>query len=176
MPRYRDGKLTKPMTAAEFSRLLQSSRLTPDKRSLLIFLFYSGVRVSEALRMRGRDFYSDDTNIYCHVGKRLKHGLLTKDLPIPLAARHVMELWDYVRVTPPERRVWLYGRKTAYRACRMLGFYPHYLRFNRATAFARAGKDLLKIKQWFGWAKAETAMSYLGELDIADMGEALREA
>lgn len=173
MPLYRNGKLVKPLMLTELMRLLGESDLSREKQTLIIFLYYSGVRVSEALRMRGRDFYHDDTNLYCHVGKRLKHGLVTKDLPLPLRATYVDWLKDYTKEAGPEARVWTFGRKSAYRACKSLGFYPHYLRFNRATAFARAGKDLLKIKQWFGWVKAETAMSYLGELDIADLGESL---
>ena len=173
MPWYNPHIKTQ-LTPKQFFKLLEAQDLGPAKNSLLILLFYTGIRVSEALRLERKSFFTDpdSTTLYVKVGKRLKRGKITKDLPLSFLLEGVAELWEYTLHQEYQGKVWRFHRQTAYRACKKLGLYPHYFRFNLASHFAETA-PISKFMQWFGWRKAETAMSYVAELDILELGEAL---
>lgn len=157
------------MDIQEFSRRIDASQLPRDKDTLMIFLFYTGVRVSEALRMHDKDFYTDRNYLWCKIGKRMKRGRITKDLNLPLTSTYIDYLVDYVTM---QDQPWAYSRKTAWEAAKKIDVYPHYFRFNLASQLAKVW-PVQRLVDWFGWVKFETARSYIAELETREIGDSI---
>jgi len=86
--RYRKvGKKTSPLTDKDFIDGMEAHYFVKeDHKGFVALLYYSAVRKSEALRATKEQFEIKGTDIVFSVGKRLKHGIETPPLKIPLAA------------------------------------------------------------------------------------------
>lgn len=140
-------------------------------RALLHYMYYSGVRISEAIKLRVRDLYRPDAEhlTVTVVGKGNKQRIV----PLP-----VEKLWPvlgpFVEGLPPG--AWVFpGRKgqhlsqgRAYRIVKMAARLarcpdasPHCLRHSHASHAIRNGAPVHVIQQTLGHASVATTSVYL---------------
>ncbi|MEJ2468342.1 MAG: tyrosine-type recombinase/integrase [Campylobacterales bacterium] len=129
-------------------------------RALILFLYATGVRISEALAVERSDFEGE--------WLRVRHGKGDKERLVPIAdaARKVIE--DYLNAAPFERnRLWINYRGTplsrisAYKITqKYLGVSPHVLRHSYATALILGGADLRVVQELLGHASLLTTQIY----------------
>jgi len=176
----------------EIEALLQA----PDRRSkhgqrdyaLLLFLYNSGVRASEAVRVAIEDLTWDSTG----TGSVKIHGKGRKVRFCPLWKKTMAELQCLVRGGDPGRPVFLnrYGdgmtrfgiHELVARHARAAAenvpslkakrISPHTIRHTTATHLLRAGVDLNTIRAWLGHVSVDTTNVY-AETDLAMKAKAL---
>jgi len=193
MPNYtKSGKQLIPISFEQFKEAMLNGHFVREKhRGLVALLYYTAVRITEALRSLREQYQISGQALYFDVGERLKkyHVIRfrngkkletpihtkpkgyteTMPLKIPLSREFADCIKDAVEDTKPRKRVFPYCRATGYNVVARVLTYPHHLRLTRLT-------DLAKI---FGVAqlKSYTALSlpalefYIGYADIEKMGE-----
>jgi integrase/recombinase XerD len=129
-------------------------------RALIMFLYATGVRISEALAVERSDFEGE--------WLRVRHGKGDKERLVPIAdaARKLIE--RYLEAAPYERnRLWINYRGTplsrisAYKVTqKYLGVSPHVLRHSYATALILGGADLRVVQELLGHASLLTTQIY----------------
>lgn len=139
-------------------------------RTLLMTLYATGVRISEALTLQIQDL--DSQRMMIHI----RQGKAGKDRYLPLRPALLEQLRSYWRVQRP--RSWLFpgrGRKghlasgSAERICRKTArkagltktVTPHTFRHTFATHHLEAGTDLKTIQVWLGHSSLKTTSIYL---------------
>lgn len=175
MPWYRThGKIERPLTEEEFLEAMRKGRFVKRKhRGFVALLYYTGIRRGEALRAKKEQFRLYYRKIYFDVGKRLKHGIKTPALIIPLKAPYADEIWYAVEHTEPGHRVWPYSDKTAYNIVRRaFNTYPHHLRLSRITKFFLKGYTIPQVHSWTGLT-LKALNYYVGLVDVKKMAESL---
>ena len=81
----REGKIQQPLTEQDFKQGMEQGHFVEQKhRAFCVLLYYSAVRKAEALRAGKEQFQVLPDKIIFNVGKRLKHGIETPGLPLPL--------------------------------------------------------------------------------------------
>jgi len=128
--------------------------------ALILFLYASGLRISECLQMRREDFEGN----WLHV----RHGKGEKERLIPVAEEALDALARYLEVSPFERdAIWLnyqgrpLSRISAYKITQQyLGVSPHVLRHSYATALILGGADLRVVQELLGHASLLTTQVY----------------
>lgn len=94
-------------------------------------------------------------------GKREGEGQLELDLRYPYVDL-IVEQWDK---TEPGEKVWDITTWKAWHFISTISegrLYPHAFRQSRATVMARnPDMSIADMKQWFGWARGETADKYI---------------
>lgn len=176
MPNYTlKGKLLQPISNAEFEASLDHPyNRDPTYRAFIVLLYYTGVRVSEALRARREAFTWDNVNLYWEVGRRLKHGRKTSPLPLNLKQPHAQELLLCIQKTRRGSLVFDFHRSTAWRHVNRGGLgYNHHARLSAITFFLQSGYSIAHIVNWFGLS-VETVNHYVGLVDMQKMGAAQR--
>jgi len=176
MPWYRrHGKIESPLTFQDFLKAMQRAvNAKPEHRAFAVLLYYTGVRRSEALKAVREQFWVKDGFLYFDVGKRLKGGLKTPPLNIPVNAPYVNELLKVISQTRKGERVFKFTDRTAYNIInRIFGTYPHHLRLSRITDFLMKGFSIPEVKSWTGHASSKSLDSYVAIVDVKRMGEAL---
>jgi len=157
----------------EFKEGMQTGTFKkPKHRGFVTLLFYSGVRKSEALRVVKEQFQLRGNQIIFNVGRRLKHGLETPPLNIPLDAAYAQEIWSCIENTRDRQRVWPYCKKTGYNIVDRVFKYPHYFRLSRITNFFLEGWTIAQVKSWTGLT-LKALDYYVGLVDVMKMGESL---
>lgn len=137
-------------------------------------LYYTAVRREELRRALRKQFQITDTDIIFSVGKRLKHGIETPPLKIPLNADFINYLVDTVNKTKnPNKEVFGYSGKTCYNIMHRAGFYyPHFCRLNRITNFFLDGWTIPQVHSWTGLS-LRALNFYIGLVDVDKMGKSL---
>ena len=125
----------------------------------------------EQFQLRGEP-YRDRSQIIFDVGKRLKHGLETPPLNIPLDAAYAQEIWDAIENTRKNKRVFPYCEKTGYNIVDRVFKYPHYFRLSRITNFFLEGWTIAQVRSWTGLT-LKALESYVGLVDVMKMGDSL---
>jgi integrase/recombinase XerD len=176
----------------EIDALLQA----PDRRSklgqrdyaLLLFLYNSGARASEAVRVAIEDLTWDSTG----TGSVKIHGKGRKVRFCPLWKKTMAELHCLIRGGEPGRPLFLnrYGdAMTRFGVHELVARYaevvagnipslkgkrisPHVVRHTTATHLLRAGVDLNTIRAWLGHVSLDTTNIY-AETDLAMKAKAL---
>lgn len=176
----------------EIEALLQA----PDRRStlgqrdyaLLLFLYNSGARVSEAVRVVIEDLTLDSTG----TGSVKIHGKGRKVRFCPLWKKTMAELHCLIRGGDPGRPLFLnrYGdAMTRFGVHELVARYaevtaekipslkakrisPHVVRHTTATHLLRAGVDINTIRAWLGHVSLDTTNIY-AETDLATKAKAL---
>ena len=175
LPWYRtSGKLMTTISDEDFSKVMSNGYFAKRKhKGFIAILYYSAVRKREALRAKKEQFRILDDRVIFEVGKRLKHGMQTPPLNIPLSAPYVDEIaWSIVN-TEPHHVVWPYSSKTAYNIVRrVFPGYPHYFRLNRITTFFEEGWTIAQVRTWTGLT-LNALEFYVGLVDVKRMGESL---
>ena len=151
--------------------VVQVLRCVPQlkQRVILLTLYATGLRVSEAIRLRPEDIHSQRMVIHVRSGKGAKDRL------VPLSPLLLEALRQYWRITRP--RDWLFPgdqplahltRVTVARTCRLAALAaglskrvtPHLLRHSFATRLVELGTDLHTIQQILGHSRIGTTALY----------------
>ena len=168
-----------PITFQQFEEGLD--KLKPKYQAYAILIYYTGIRVSEALRLRKEDFTQDDKSLYVDVGIRLKtqrkrkdgtisSGKRTKPLPLDLSQPHLDTLIHRVRYTRKGQLVFPFSSRTALRQITAAGLgYNHLSRLTAITDFLSQGRSIADIVNWFG-ISVQTVNNYIGTKDLKEMG------
>ena len=178
MPWYRKhGKIETPLSHEEFLKAMQKGKFVkPKHKAFVALLYYTGVRRGEALRAKKEQFRLEGNQIIFDVGKRLKRGIQTPALNIPLSAPYADEIWKAVEKTKKGERVFLFTDVTAYNiVVRAFGSYPHHLRLSRITNFFKEGFSIAEVSRWTGLT-LKALDYYVGLVDVKKMGESLAKA
>jgi len=174
LPWYRtEGKIQQPLTEQDFKDGMEHGKFVEQKhRAFCVLLYYSAVRKKEALRVLKEQFQVRPKQIIFNVGKRLKHGIETPALPLPLNAPYVDELLEALGNTKPKKRVFPYCDKTGYNIVRRAFKYPHLFRLSRITNFFLEGWTIPQVHSWTGLT-LKALDYYVGLVDVTKMGESL---
>lgn len=174
LPWYRsEGKIQQPLTDSDFKQGMEAGTfIQPKHRAYCVLLYYSGVRKSEGLRVMKEHFQVQPKRIIFNVGKRLKHGIETPALPLPLEAPYMNELLEALGNTCPGDKVFPYSPKTGYNIVHRAFKYPHLFRLSRITNFFLEGWTIAQVHSWTGLT-LKALDYYLGLVDVSKMGESL---
>ena len=175
MPWYRtQGKIQTPLTELEFAEGMRTTKfLKPKHQGYVALLYYSAVRKTEGLRAIKEQFTLNQNTIVFSVGKRLKHGIETPALRIPLSAPYADKIWAAIEHTNKGQRVWPYSAKTGYNIVHRAFKYPHLFRLSRITNFFLEGWTIAQVHSWTGLT-LKALDYYTGLVDIRKMGESLK--
>ena len=171
------GKITTPLPGnSKFVEGMAHGDFKKNNhRSYAVLLYYTAIRREEGLRCVPEQLQITESAIIFEVGKRLKHGITTPPLTIPLRAPFVNELVTAIKTTQNGERIWKFCPKTAYNIVdRAFGFYPHFFRLSRITNFFLAGWTIAQIHSWTGLT-LKALDYYLGLVNITKMGESLAQ-
>jgi integrase len=172
--RYRKaGKQMNPLTDRDFMEGMENGKFVIyNHKGFVALLYYSAVRKSEALRATREQFQVTRSDIVFSVGKRLKHGIETPPLKIPLAAPYVDALVKVIGDTSPGKAVFPYCKKTGYNIVARCFSYPHFFRLSRITNFFLEGWTIAQVHSWTGLT-LKALDYYIGIVDIDKMGKSL---
>jgi integrase len=159
----------------EAERLLLAA--SPHLRIILLFLFHTGARVGEALKLDWKHVDLSQGTITFE-GTITKNGI-TRTVPISKALRNALATLPYRMGTvlrtddgrPYAEKENAGGQiKTAFRtACRKAGienFRPHDTRHTWATWHFHANRDLIMLKELGGWRDERMVLRY-AHADVA---------
>lgn len=174
MPFYRKhGKIETPMTQEEFiDGLARGKFVQPKHKAFIALIYFTGIRKGEALRATREQFRLHRKRIIFNVGKRLKRGIITPALIIPLKAAYAQEIWDAVESTEEGERVFPYSSKTAYNIFDRVFSYPHHARLSRITNFFLDGYTIPQVHSWTGLT-LKALDYYVGLVSVEKMGASL---
>jgi len=172
MPNYsKSGKLLNPLTFEQFREGILNGKFVEEKhKALCVLLYYTGVRISEALRATREQFTVRNQAIYFDVLKRMKHGIHTYPLKIPLQRLFANLLLEAVEETETREKVFPYCRATGYNIVARAFTYPHHFRLTRFSNLAMKF-SVLQLVNYTG-LNPLTLSFYMGRTDIEKMGEA----
>jgi len=173
LPKYKYGKVTTPIDFQTFKEAMENGKFAKGRmlshKSFIAFLYWFGVRKTEALERRKEDFLIKDGLLI--VDATAKKGGEREPLEVPVNLPYVDLIIKNVkqtRLSPrnKENRVWNFSPRTAINIVkRAMGdrYYPHFFRLNRATRFLEDPTTTLpEMKAWFGWKAAKTVDPYIG--------------
>ncbi len=163
-----EKRLPTVLSVEEVTRFFQAVT-HPRDRVVLLAIYATGLRVSEALGLKPTDIDSDRMLIHVRQGKG------KKDRMVMLSPKLLDELRHYVRWARPHH--WLFPgsdptqplcSRTLQRTCRLTGerakitkrVTPHVLRHSFATHLLDAGTDLRVIQTLLGHRRLTTTAVY----------------
>ena len=128
--------------------------------ALILFLYASGARISEALTLKRDDIEGE----WLHI----RHAKGEKERIVPLASMAVDAIDSYLsRVDFSSEYIWLnykgspLSRISAYKITqKYLGVSPHVLRHSYATSLITGGADLRVVQELLGHASLLTTQIY----------------
>lgn len=128
--------------------------------AILLFLYATGVRISECLMVEEGDIEGE--------WLRIRHGKGEKERYVPIAQEALRALRTYQESCPYNRRtLWLnyrgepLSRVSAFKITqKYLGVSPHALRHSYATAMILGGADLRVVQELLGHASLLTTQIY----------------
>ena len=137
--------------------------------ALIMFLFASGLRISEALNIQIGDFeYDEEKNIWL----RVRHAKGDKERYVPIAFNAYKKVQEYLKVRDENtnfesKYVWLnyqgtqLSRISAFKITqKYLGVSPHVLRHSYATSLILGGADLRVVQELLGHESLLTTQVY----------------
>jgi len=172
----RPKKLPVVLSPEEVEKLIESA---PNMRyrMILLLLYSTGLRRTEASQLKIADIDSQRMVIHVHEGKN------SRDRELPLTPKLLAELRDYWRTCKVKPRVYLFPTrfkaageeerpitdKAVWHACRESArrsglskrFGPHTLRHTFATHLMESGTDLPTIQLLMGHEKLQDTTVYL---------------
>ena len=166
-------KLPTVLSQDEVTRLIEAAR-NRMHRTILMLLYGTGMRRTEASQLKVSDIDSQRMVIHIHSGKGLR------DRDVPLTPKLLEALRDYWRWKKPrvylfpskmgdpsveqpisDKTVWNLCRAAATRAGIQKKLGPHTLRHCFATHLLEAGTDLRTIQLLMGHERLEDTTIYL---------------
>jgi len=145
---------------AGLSLIERSSWIGKRDYALILFLYASGARISEALELSR----SDIEDGWLHI----RHAKGEKERIVPLAPVAIEAIQNYQEELPFDKDfIWLnykgtkLSRISAYKITqKYLGVSPHVLRHSYATSLITGGADLRVVQELLGHASLETTQIY----------------
>jgi integrase/recombinase XerD len=166
-------KLPTVLSREEVTRLIEAA-VNLMHRTILIVLYGTGVRRTEASQLKVSDI--DSQRMVIHI----RHGKGSRDRDVPLSPKLLEVLREYWRWKKPkiylfpstlghpgveepisDKTVWYACREAAVRAGLSKAIGPHTLRHSFATHLMEAGTDLRTIQLLLGHATLEHTTVYL---------------
>ena len=146
--------------------------------ALIICLYYYGLRISEALALRPRDFkqytHKESGRKYLQVRSSTLKNRTDKNrtLYVPMDQLYIQYLYDFVR-TSPSVRVFNYSRQWARVKIqqRLPQVSPHVLRYNILNDMAQQGLNEFSLESWAGWSDARPAKSYVQKVNAREIAD-----
>jgi integrase len=106
LPWYRHGKKLIALSEQDFTTAMETGRFVKQEhRAFIVLLYFTGIRRGEALRATPEMFKVTPDEIIFSVGKRLKNGIETQPLRMPLTMRYIDDLLSVIKETPPSAPV-----------------------------------------------------------------------
>lgn len=139
----------------------QSDWLGIRDYALILFLYATGIRISECLSVEEGDIEGE--------WLRIRHGKGEKERYVPIAPEALRALRNYQEASPfhYSRALWLnyrgepLSRVSAFKITqKYLGVSPHALRHSYATALILGGADLRVVQELLGHASLLTTQIY----------------
>lgn len=163
--KYEHGKQKEPISFDEFKAFMEKGYFSQrSHRSFLAFLYWFGVRKTEALERVREDFQVESGVLNVDV-LSLKGGEDRPPLEIDVDMPYVNLILEQVALTRPRCRVWNFSDITAWRIVKRATdkLYPHFFRLNRCTRMLDDPTTTIpEIKGWFAWKDVRTISSYVG--------------
>ena len=185
MGKYQHGKQKRPIDYEVFANIMEKGYFAKPKthKSFLAFLYYTGVRVSEALELTKENFTITDSALIVEVPAK-KRGIERGPFELSRNLPYVELIIEQVRKTRrsksnPKGKVWNISRTTAWRIVKrvMPKHYPHFFRLNRCVHFlSTPGISLEEVRNWFAWRRMETLNEYLGIVSIQKLSKKLEKS
>jgi len=144
-------------------------------KGLVLFLWLTGCRISEALEMHKVDV-SYNHPYYIFKVPTKKHGVILEQRPIYVREDHpfMERLKIYLDVKEGEESLWNMHRITAWRHITEAGqlagvgkVWLHFIRHSRLTDYANKGGTANELKKFAGWTHIYMADVYCREHDAA---------
>ncbi len=160
LPRSLPKFLSYEVISRSLEQIDRSTWLGQRDYALILFLYATGLRISECLALRREDI----EGVWLHV----RHGKGEKERLIPVAEEALQVLQIYLDAVPFEKEaVWLnyqgkpLSRISAFKITKKyLGVSPHVLRHSYATALIIGGADLRVVQELLGHASLLTTQIY----------------
>jgi integrase len=175
MPQYIHADPKQRITLRDMDNMIQSDR--PEwVKTLTVFLFYFGARISEALAVTKGDIqiYSDNDGtklLEVYVSTLKNKNQDKRRLYIPLSSPYVKYLYSYSQ--RQEDKLWTYTRQWArVQIQKVLGkVCPHTFRHNRLDFFAQRDESDFNLQSWAGWTDTRPAKEYTQAVDVKKMAK-----
>ena len=169
MPQYLHADPKRKLTIKTLDQFMQS-RAEPWVKILFVYLYYFGVRISEALAVTVEDFVvlEFEDEIYLSVTSiTLKNPTQdTRVLWVPRSEPYIDELLGYLKYRDTGK-VWSYSRQWARVKLQetLPWITPHGFRHNRLDDFAQKGETPYALKSWAGWSDIRPGDAYVQSVD-----------
>lgn len=138
-------------------------------KMLIKFLWYSGVRITEAVSLRKQDI---DFNNYTMTLRWLKsRKYKTRIAPMHPELKNMLEIYSATKKA--EDLIFPISRQRAWQLTKKyLEGHPHQLRHSFAVNWLRNNGDIVNLHRMLGHAKIQTTMEYL-KIVPNDLGKEL---
>ena len=148
-------------------------------KAIFALLIITGLRASEAINLKKKQFRVYTDHIEIAQVPTLKHGATRIRIIMPLKGNlapitQVFQKWFITLPENPEAYVFpkatpdaIYfnkhiGRGRVYQIIRQTGMFPHWARAVCANIWAKVfGKDAWKLKNYMGWKNLESSSPYI---------------
>jgi integrase len=162
------GELPKYWDRDYISRIIDSVH-NPSRKMFFMFMWMTGVRISEALMARKMDINFSEYMISIRWLKNRKY--LYRYLPLHPNLKDLLQL--YTAQMLAEDRLFPFGRIWGYKLVkRYFGGHPHQFRHSFAVNWLRCGGDMVILCRFLGHSNIKTTMEYLKIVPI-DQGKEL---
>lgn len=168
------GEAPKYFTREETKRILSPDIKTKSYRAwfLCLFLYSTGMRVSEVLSVRVRDFNPENRVITVKTLKRKKDN--ARQVPVSKELACELTFWSLHSRCRPSDFIFDYGRANAYslvrRSCAWAGLtddraHPHTWRHTYAITCLSQGVPITVVRRWMGHRDLKSTLVYMEILD-----------
>jgi len=153
-------KLPEVMKEEEVLKLFQYT-FTPHHKLVMMFMYYCGLRVSEAINLSTDDIDLKDSTLMVKSGKGGKDRLV----PIP---KPMMQAYkDFIKLYKPEGKIFTFGKRSVHYMVKRQGakigkptIHPHTLRHSYATHILKKTNNLKLVKDLLGHESIATTQIY----------------
>lgn len=175
MPHYKHADPKRKITPQTLDTFMGSD-IENWVKALFVFLYYFGVRITEALGTNVRDLevIPGDEGDMLHVTvPTLKNTSQdSRRLWVPIDQPYVMFLIAYAKERDTGA-LWTYTREWCRRKMQTVypWITPHGFRHNRLDTFAQERATPFELKSWAGWSDVRPAEAYVQAMDTRAMAK-----